>query len=411
MYIGIQNRLRSEPFIMDFFCFILCIVVFSAAGACSTNRRVIKNETLDDWDGRRMRYKNLFPPKYGLGEETEYDRIDFLNAQERKPHKYRLLADPRGENIDRTLGYDPSEYTVYPDFKILQNPTHDVQITWIRHASFLIQLGGKYQILIDPVLEQWDGLAGKFAKYTAIEAPDAKSPLAAEDLPFASGSENPGENATVIVAISHDHLDHFNFRTLKKLPENTRYYVPHGLEGEFPVRYANVIGMDWYTQNTIGDLTIHFLPANHGSGIYSHEQDQSLWGGWLFEWNDYRIYFAGDTGYSAVFKDIKSHIGEIDICLMPIAAWYWRHRHFAPEDAVQAAKDLSCSVFIPWGWGTWIMSYEHMLEPPRRLQYAWDQMQPENMELQMLKMGETYSTKLNKPAIQTKKSGNQLFSD
>jgi N-acyl-phosphatidylethanolamine-hydrolysing phospholipase D len=309
MYIGIQIRLHSARFIMDFFCFILCIAVFSAAGACSTNRRVIKNDTLDDLDGRRMRYKNLFPPKYGLGEETEYDRIDFLKGHERKPHKYRLLADPRGEDIDRTLGYDPSEYTVYPDFKILQNPTHDVQITWIRHASFLIQLGGKYQILIDPVLEQWDGLAGKFAKYTAIEAPDAKSPLAAEDLPFASGSENPGEDATVIVAISHDHLDHFNFRTLKKLPENTRYYVPHGLEGKFPSRYANVIGMDWYTQNTIGDLTIHFLPANHGSGIYSHEQDQSLWGGWLFEWNDYRIYFAGDTGYSAVFKDIKSHKG------------------------------------------------------------------------------------------------------
>jgi hypothetical protein len=59
-----------------------------------------------------------------------------------------LLADPRGGDIDRTLGYDPSEYTVQPDFKILQNPTHDVQITWIRHASFLIQLGGKYQILI-----------------------------------------------------------------------------------------------------------------------------------------------------------------------------------------------------------------------------------------------------------------------
>ena len=154
MYIDIQNRLRSARFIMDFFFFILCIVVFSAAGACSTNRRVIKNETLDDWDDRRIRYKNLHPPKYGSGEETEYDRVDFLKAQERKPHKYRLLADPRGGDIDRTLGYDPSEYTVQPNFKILQNPAHDVQITWIRHASFLIQLGRKYQILIDPVLEQ-----------------------------------------------------------------------------------------------------------------------------------------------------------------------------------------------------------------------------------------------------------------
>ncbi len=53
----------------------------------------------------------------------------------------------------------------------------------------------------------------------------------------------------------------------------------------------------------------------------------------------------------------------------------------------------------PGPGGTWIISYEHMLEPPRRLQYAWDQMQPENMELQLLKMGETYSTELYKPAI------------
>ena len=66
MYIGIQNRLRSEPLILDFFCFILCIVVLSAAGGCSTNHRVIKNETFDDWDGQRGRYMNLFPPKIGV---------------------------------------------------------------------------------------------------------------------------------------------------------------------------------------------------------------------------------------------------------------------------------------------------------------------------------------------------------
>ena len=61
--------------------------------------------------------------------------------------------------------------------------------------------------------------------------------------------------------------------------------------------------------------------------------------------------------------------------------------------AVAAAEDLACNVFIPWGWGTWIISYEHLLEPVRRLQYAWDQMQPENMQLQSLKMGETYTEK------------------
>lgn len=75
---------------------------------------------------------------------------------------------------------------------------------------------------------------------------------------------------------------------------------------------------------------------------------------------------------------------------MPISAWFLRNYHFAPEDAICAAQDLNCKIFIPWGWGTWIMSYEHILDPPRRLQYAWDKIQPANMELHILKMGETF---------------------
>ena len=65
----------------------------------------------------------------------------------------------------------------------------------------------------------------------------------------------------------------------------------------------------------------------------------------MFEWNNYRVYFAGDTGYSDVFKDIKKQLGEMDICLMPTTAWFQRHWHFAPEDAVQAAEDLGVQDF------------------------------------------------------------------
>jgi L-ascorbate metabolism protein UlaG (beta-lactamase superfamily) len=386
-----RNWWISEGLLMRLCRLILLAAVLIVLVACATQRRIIKNDTLDAWDGRRVRYENLFPPKYSLGETTAYDRIDFLKPHERKPHKYRLLADPRGGDIDRILGYDPADYTVQPDLNRLLNPTSELQITWIRHASFLIQLGGKYQVFIDPVLDKWDGLAGSLAKYTAIEAANAASPIKLEDLSLILESENPVNTTTIVVAISHDHLDHFNYRTLEKLPEKTSYYVPRGLENDFSSKYLHVTGMDWYTRDTIGDLTIYFLPANHGSGVGSHEQNQTLWGGWLFEYKGYRIYFAGDTGYSDVFKDIHQRLGDVDICLMPIVAWYWRHRHFAPEDAVQAAEDLGCKTFIPWGWGTWIMSYEHLLEPPRRLQYAWDQMQPENMELRMLKMGETYT--------------------
>ena len=107
--------------------------------ACTTHRRVIKNDALDDWDGKRMRYKNLFPPEYGYLEETEYDRIDFRKPHEKGVKEYSLLTDPRGD-IDRTKGYDPVAYTVIPDFDIIRNPAYEVQITWIRHASFLVQM-------------------------------------------------------------------------------------------------------------------------------------------------------------------------------------------------------------------------------------------------------------------------------
>ena len=88
---------------------------------------------------------------------------------------------------------------------------------------------------------------------------------------------------------------------------------------------------------------------------------------------------------------MRQRYGEFDVCLMPISTYFQRHWHFAPEDAIEAAEDLGCKALIPWGWGTWIMSFEHILEPPRRLQYAWDRMQPENMSLHILKMGETFA--------------------
>jgi len=161
-------------------------------------------------------HKNLFPPKYEYLEETEFDRIEFRKPHEKGVKEYSLVTDPRGD-IDRTKGYNPSEHSVIPDFDILFNPTNEVQITWIRHASFLIQLGAEYQILVDPVIEPLDGWVGTFGKYSAIGTLYADSPLAVEDLAFAAESENPGDNQTIIVAISHDHYDHLNTQNGRNL--------------------------------------------------------------------------------------------------------------------------------------------------------------------------------------------------
>ena len=369
--------------------YIICLLLTFCFCACApSNLRVIKNPEMNNWDGKQGMYRNLHPPRYGYLEETEYDQIDFLEPHERRPHEYKIHPDPRGD-IDRTLGYDPEEFTVPPDFELIQNPVHTVQITWLRHASFLIQLGGEHQILVDPVIEELDGILGVVGKYAAIGRLYADSPVATEALPFENETGSDARRNANIVAISHDHYDHLNYNTLDKLPADTCYYIPLGLHREFPARYTNTTAMDWYTRDRLSDLVITFLPANHRSGRSMNVRNQNLWGGWLFEWRGYRLYFAGDTGYSDLFKDIRQRYGEMDVCMMPITAWFQRHWHFAPEDAIVAAEDLGCKTFIPWGYGTWILGFEHILEPPRRLQYAWDQMQPENMELKMLKMGET----------------------
>ena len=358
--------------------------------ACAASYRpVIINPDLNQWDGKRLRYVNLFPPKYGYLEESEFDKIEFRKPHEIGEREYGLVTDPRGD-IDRSKGYDAADYTVTPNIELIQHPQHDLQITWIRHATFLIQLGEKFQILVDPVLAEIDGIAGFLMKYTDTMELFSDPPLTVQELPISADSKNPGQKKIIIVAVSHDHFDHLNYNTLKQLPAETHYYVPRGVQNDFPSHYSDVIGMDWYTQDTMEELTLHFLPANHRSGRSMYESRQTLWGGWLFEWNNLRVYFAGDTGYSEVFKDMRKRYGEFDVCLMPISAYFQRQWHFAPEDAIQASADLGCQTLIPWGWGTWVMSYEHILEPPRRLQYAYDKIQPENMELRLLNMGETF---------------------
>ena len=99
-----MNKEHSLKIISILIYLALSAIWVMNIGACSsTPHRIITNPELDQWDGKRMRYVNLFPPAYGYLKESEYDKIDFLQPHERKPYKYKVLSDPRGD-IDRTPG-------------------------------------------------------------------------------------------------------------------------------------------------------------------------------------------------------------------------------------------------------------------------------------------------------------------
>jgi len=103
---------KSRRTISKWFYIFLCgtlVVIISACAA--SNRRVIINPELDQWDGKRWRYVNLFPPTYGYLEESEFDHIEFRKPHEIGEREYALVTDPRGD-IDRSKGYDSAQYTV-----------------------------------------------------------------------------------------------------------------------------------------------------------------------------------------------------------------------------------------------------------------------------------------------------------
>jgi L-ascorbate metabolism protein UlaG (beta-lactamase superfamily) len=235
--------------------------------------------------------------------------------------------------------------------------------------------------MTDPVLGEMDGAAGFTADVLDADTFKRVSP------PVVTPSQLDFVNAVVI---SHNHYDHLSFNTLDALEQDIQYLVPLGDEHYFSSDYKNLTPMDWYTTKKVDDIAVTFVPANHFAGRGFFDQRESLWGGYIFKADGISIYFAGDSGYSDLFKEIHEKYGDLDVCLMPISAYFFRAVHFAPEDALQASEKLGCRAFIPWGYGTFILGHEHVHEPLRRLEEAQKRMKP-SFPVHVLKMGETWS--------------------
>jgi L-ascorbate metabolism protein UlaG (beta-lactamase superfamily) len=355
-------------------------MVVSLAGCHS--RPAIQNPDLNHY--HYGKFVNLHKPRYGYGyHQSELDDLEYLKPDEIERKHYTFIhAREPAKQIDRTKNYDPSARQTQPDMPSLERPGSNIRITWLGHACFLIQFPDGTNILTDPVLGEMDGAAGFTANVLEVDTFKRVSPA------VVSPSQLDFVNTVVI---SHNHYDHLSFNTLAELDGDVRYIVPLGDERYFSSDYKTVIPMDWYTTRNIGDVEVNFVPATHyaGRGLFDHRE--SLWGGYVFKSNGKSIYFAGDTGYSDVFREIHERHGDMDVCLMPISAYFFRAVHLAPEDAMQAAEDIGCRNFIPWGYGTFILGHEHVHEPLRRLEEAQKRRQP-SFPIHVLKMGETWAT-------------------
>lgn len=238
-------------------------------------------------------------------------------------------------------------------------------VTWIGHATVLAQLGG-LNLLTDPIFSER-------ASPVSFAGPRREQPpgVALADLPRIDA-----------VLVSHNHYDHLDLascRALAAQPDGSPLFVvPLGLADWFRRRgVERVVELDWWQQHTLDGVDIELVPAQHWSARGLADRMKTLWGGFAVFAPDCQLFFAGDTGYSRDFADIRERFAErqrdggFDIALIPIGAyeprWFMKEQHVNVEEALKIHADLGARRSLGVHWGTFELTDEALDEPPRQL--------------------------------------------
>jgi L-ascorbate metabolism protein UlaG (beta-lactamase superfamily) len=255
-------------------------------------------------------------------------------------------------------------------------------LTWIGHATVLLQLEGK-NILTDPHFSTYASPL-RLAGLQRVIRPG----LSLEELPKID-----------MVVISHDHYDSLDTQTIKKLHDleqskETTFFVPLGLKRWLKRRgIRRVVELDWWESHGQGKFKITAVPAQHWSKRSLFFKNKTLWAGWVVQTKDFKFFFAGDTGYSPIFREIGRKLGPFDVSAIPIGAyeprWFMHHHHVSPEEALQIHLDVLSKKSVAIHWGTFVLTDEPLDEPPQRLKTALKKKQIPDDVFLSIKHGET----------------------
>jgi L-ascorbate metabolism protein UlaG (beta-lactamase superfamily) len=247
-------------------------------------------------------------------------------------------------------------------------------LMWLGHASFLGSLGGS-RFLIDPVFSAHAGWL-----YRRFLPPAVRL----EDLP-----------AVAAVLVTHNHYDHLDAAVYRSLPDVVPVIVPIGM-GRWMrgCGRTKVIELEWWQSNTIGDLEVTLVPACHWSRRGVLDTNRVLWGGYVIDNGDHRIYHSGDSAAFDGFAQIGRRFPHLDAALLPIGAydppWFMEHYHLNPEQAGEAFLELGATRLVPMHWGTFQLTDEPLCEPIDRMRDWWRTLGPtDHRRLTVFDVGET----------------------
>ncbi|MBA9076058.1 MBL fold metallo-hydrolase [Rufibacter quisquiliarum] len=236
----------------------------------------------------------------------------------------------------------------------------EIKVTWFGHSAVLLEVGGK-RIFADPML----GQRASPVSFIGSKRFNKELPIAMENLP-----------ALDVVLLSHDHYDHLDHGSIKKLMGKTRhFFVPLGVAAhlvKWGVAKEKITELDWWETAQFEGLFLAAAPARHFSGRGLTDRDQTLWCSWVVKAGEQSVYFGGDSGYDRHFKQIGEKYGPFDLTMLECGQYNeaWKYIHMMPEETAQAHLDLKGKVLMPTHWGAFSLALHHWKEPIKRLTKA-----------------------------------------
>lgn len=277
---------------------LMCALIMSA---CGVTRVDIREMSANFRDGR---FHNINPTRMSSFWEVVWTRLTSDVEKAEWPERIETAADRSPESSVEGKG---------------------MRITYINHATFLIQVAG-YNILTDPVFSE------RTSPFSFIGPKRIHKP----------GIDIGNLPPVDIILISHDHYDHLDLKSLGVLVhrDNPKIYTGLGVGSRFS-NSENIVELDWWQPSQVADnFKIWFLDVQHFSGRSLTDRNTTLWGGYLLQIDGQQLYFGGDSGYAGHYQRTFDRFGAVDIALLPIGAYAPRHLfkpvHLDPVEAVQA---------------------------------------------------------------------------
>jgi L-ascorbate metabolism protein UlaG (beta-lactamase superfamily) len=281
------------------------------------------------------------------------------------------------------LNRDQGEWA-FDDEMVARKPAkkifgEELEVSMINHSTLLIQTQG-FNILTDPVYSD------RVSPFTWAGPKRMTNPgITFNDLPKID-----------VVLISHNHYDHLDLETLKRINDrdNPKIILPLGVGALLQKhKIGNWQELDWWHSILVDDgFSIHAVPAQHFSGRGLFDRNKTLWAGFVLEVDGGNIYFAGDTGLGNFFNEIGERFYPLRLALFPIGAykpeWFMSPVHTSPPEGLQIVEQVNARFGIPIHFGTFPLADDGQFDPETALNNAINQSNINENRINILKNGE-----------------------